>query len=82
MFGGTEISGARASTHSTQRGIGHRRVAPGGGLSESGRQKKNDQNEIWSMVKTRRNMSEVDWRLLHDHDARRRIEDQPLRRRT
>lgn len=62
MFGGKEVSGAKGvyTLEPNEESVTGD-VTPGGGLSASGRQKKDDQNEIWSMVKTRRNMSEGDW---------------------
>ncbi len=64
MFGGKEVSGAKGvyTLQPNEESVTGD-VTPGGGLSPEGRQKKDDQNEIWSMVKTRRNMTEGEWTL-------------------
>ena len=55
MFGGPQVAGTKA---------GEYRIKPteeGGQLSDEGQKRKDDQNEIWSMVKIRRNMNSLDW---------------------
>lgn len=58
MFGGKEIESTK---------VGEKLVKPKEefegeiNLSEKGKNKKNDQNEVWSMVKIRRNMEPSDW---------------------
>ncbi|MGK0274826.1 MAG: hypothetical protein ACI9N0_001207 [Ilumatobacter sp.] len=53
MFGGTQMAAT----------AGEYRIKPReeGVLSDGGQKKKDDQNEIWSMVKIRRNMNRLDW---------------------
>jgi hypothetical protein len=56
MFGGPQVPGTKQ---------GEYRIKPteeGGELSDEGQKKKDDQNEIWSMVKIRRNMNSPDWK--------------------
>ena len=55
MFGGTEITG--------DKGVYTLMPNEEGKLGPKARKKKNDQNEVWSMVKIRRNMNDFDWRL-------------------
>ena len=55
MFGGTEITG--------DKGVYTLMPNEEGKLGPKARKKKNDQNEVWSMVKVRRNMNDFDWRL-------------------
>ncbi|MDG0977008.1 DUF4157 domain-containing protein [Ilumatobacter sp.] len=59
MFGGTQVKGTKEGEYRikpTEEG-----VEEGGQLSDEGQKKKDDQNEIWSMVKIRRNMNSLDW---------------------
>jgi len=61
MFGGKEVRGEAGVF--TVKPTSESEVLTGQSLSKQNQKKKDDQNEVWSMVKIRRNMTAVDWNI-------------------
>jgi hypothetical protein len=61
MFGGQEVQGAAGIF--TVKPTSESEALTGQALSQKNQKKKDDQNEVWSMVKIRRNMTAVDWNI-------------------